>query len=218
MAEITCVTLDGPAGVGKTTLARRIARELAIAYLDTGAMFRAAALALGDVPPEDEQTVGRAAAALDFTLSGQGENSALLLDGRPLGPEIRSEEAARLASNLARVPALRQALKQAQRKIKGETRLVAEGRDMGTVVFPDASHKFFLDAAPEERARRRASQLQDMGRPADYEAILQAIRERDDQDRNRDVAPLKPAEDAVIVDTTRLDAEQAFQAIMNRLG
>lgn len=214
MAESSCVTLDGPAGVGKTTLARRLAQSLRIAYLDTGAMYRAVALALGDSAPTDEAALGRAVARLHFTLKGTGADSMLLMDGRPLGPEIRTEETARLASNVAKVPAVREALKAAQQAIGRATPLAAEGRDMGTVVFPNARRKFFLDAAPEERARRRLLQLQEMGAPADYDAILQAIRERDDQDRNRAAAPLKPAEDAIIIDTTDLDVDGVFQTLL----
>jgi cytidylate kinase len=217
MAELLCVTLDGPAGVGKTTLARRLAQSLQIAYLDTGAMYRVAALALGEPAPTDEASMGKAVAQLHFALEGTGADSVLLLDGRPLGPEIRTEETARLASNAAKIPAVREALKAAQQAIGCATPLVAEGRDMGTVVFPNARRKFFLDAAPEERAKRRLLQLQSMGESADYDAILQAIRERDDQDRNRAAAPLKPADDAIIIDTTNLDVDGVFQALLTHL-
>jgi cytidylate kinase len=161
--------------------------------------------------------MGKAVAQLHFALEGTGADSVLLLDGRPLGPEIRTEETARLASNAAKIPAVREALKAAQQAIGCATPLVAEGRDMGTVVFPNARRKFFLDAAPEERAKRRLLQLQSMGESADYDAILQAIRERDDQDRNRAAAPLKPADDAIIIDTTNLDVDGVFQALLTHL-
>ena len=138
----------------------------------------------------------------------------LLLNGRPLGEEIRSEEAALLGSNAARLPAVREFLKAAQQAIGKATPLVAEGRDMGSVVFPRARHKFFLDASIEERARRRFLQLKDQGRPAELTRIAEQIRLRDEQDRNRPIAPLVPAADAVVIDTTALSVAQAFERLV----
>jgi len=210
------ITLDGPAGVGKTTLARMVAQALGLAYLDTGAMFRATALRLGEggwkLPsPELEHRLS----GMEFSLEGAGDGSRLLLNGAPVGDEVRTEQVGMWASNIATLPAVRQRQKDAQRAIGSSTSLVAEGRDMGTVVFPKARSKFFLDADPAVRAMRSADQLSAMGAPADLTAIETAIRERDTQDRTRAVAPLVPAGDAQVIDTSGLSLEQVFGAIMD---
>lgn len=208
------VTLDGPAGVGKSTLAKLLAQRLALAYLDTGAMFRAVGLALGPQGAElPESRIRQALSGLAFSLRGSGEDSTLLLNGAPLGGEIRSEEAAMQGSNAAKLPAVREFLKAAQQAIGSTTPLVAEGRDMGSVVFPEARHKFFLDATIEERTKRRFLQLQRLGQPADLARITEQIRIRDEQDRNRPIAPLAPAPDAIVIDTTELTLAQVFQRL-----
>ncbi len=212
------VTLDGPAGVGKTTLAKRLAEALGVAYLDTGAMFRAVAWKLGEGAWDwPEERLSEALGAVRFSLSGQGADSRLALNGEPLSEAIRTESVARWASNVARLPVVRAALKKAQQDIGRDCPLVVEGRDMGTVVFPAAPHKFFLDADPAVRAQRRVDQLRQAGQAADFEDILAQIKARDDQDRNRAAAPLKPAADAVIVDTSRLDVEGVFQVILGHI-
>ena len=212
---LTTVTLDGPAGVGKTTLARRTARSLGVAYLDTGAMFRATAWRLGvDSWEWSEDRLAEALESLGFTLEGEGEDSRLLLNGAPLTEAIRTETVGMWASNLATLPVVRTFQKKAQQAIGAEVSLVAEGRDMGTVVFPGARYKFFLDATPRERGRRRFEQLRSMGQEADLETIVQAIEERDRQDRGRKTAPLRPADDAVVIDTTELSIEKVFDRIM----
>ncbi len=213
--NITIVTLDGPAGVGKTTVARSLAGRLGIAYLDTGAMFRSVAYAFGEGAwelPVDKLVpqLNR----LDFDLEGAGPSSELLLNGYPLSPEIRTEEVGLWASHLARIPVVRDFLRRNQQAIGRTTPLVAEGRDMGSVVFPDAPFKFFLDASIEVRAKRRFEQLRAMEMEEDLERIQAQIRIRDDQDRNRAVAPLKPAEDAVIVDTGVTDVDGVLERIM----
>ncbi|MBU1003889.1 MAG: (d)CMP kinase [Proteobacteria bacterium] len=215
MSTAIIVTIDGPAGVGKTTLAKRVADALGVAYLDTGAMFRATALILGhgaDQLPENE--LDARLADIHFSLSGSGSVSTLSVHGRVIGDEIRSEEVGMMASTVGTLPRVRSFLKEQQQAVGAVTSLVAEGRDMGTVVFPRASAKIFLDAAPEIRARRRVDQLHEMGKPADLSEITEQIRARDHQDRNRAIAPLKPAEDAHIIDTGPLDIEGVFQAIM----
>lgn len=210
------VTLDGPAGVGKTTLAKRVAQELSIAYLDTGAMFRIFGWKFGETAPTmSEQDLEAHIAQYSFSLSGIGFDSELSVNGTPVGDEIRTEEVAALASSVAKLPVVRDALKRVQREISTQTSLVAEGRDMGSIVFPAAKYKFFLDATAEERGLRRFNQLQEMGKPADLDLIIKQIKERDMQDRTRSIAPLIAAEDAHIIDTTKLDIDGVFTAIMS---
>ena len=208
------ITIDGPAGVGKSSIARILARDLGLAYLDTGAMYRTLGLRLDDAALNGGEA-GRLAVmqGLHFQLTGQGDDSRLTVNGRAVGGEIRTEEVAARASRLAVLPDVRHFLQSAQQRIGQNTSLVCEGRDMGTKVFPQARHKFFLDAAAEVRAKRRFLQLQAQGRPADLEIILSQIIARDDQDRNRPVDPLRPAADAVIVDTGPLDMAGVVAAI-----
>jgi len=209
------ITLDGPAGVGKSTLAKRLADHFEIAYLDTGAMFRATAWKLGEGSWDwDNSKIEEALKSFSFTLSGSGSNSVLSLNGVALTNDIRTEAVGMWASNVAKIPAVRAFQKIAQRAIGETTSLIAEGRDMGTVIFPQAPCKFFLDADLEERARRRFSQLEEMGKPADLSELIVQIRARDEQDRNRKEAPLKAADDAIIVDTTKLDIDGVFEKLV----
>ena len=209
------MTIDGPAGVGKTTMARWTARELGIAYLDTGAMFRTLALRLGeDMARASGDEIRRKAGAIRFSLQGQGEETRILCDGRVVGNEIRTEEVGRLASLLATVPVVREILKEAQRALGRDASLVVEGRDMGTEVFPDATCKIFLDADPAVRAQRRLGDMRALGRVSSLEELERQIRERDERDRNRAVAPLRPAEDAFVIDTSSLTREEVLASIL----
>lgn len=207
------ITIDGPAGVGKTTVARMAADNLSIPYLDTGAMYRCAALELGEDGLNLPDAELRAASqALEFSLKGAGAGSMLLCGGSAPGGAIRTEAVAALASRLAARAPLREALAEAQRKIGSSGPLVAEGRDMGTVIFPDAAFKFFLTATPEARAERRWREFPDSGES--LEEICLKIRERDARDAQRAVSPLKPAPGAIIIDTGSRDACQVLAEIM----
>ena len=218
-ARLPVVTLDGPAGDGKTTLARRMAESLGLAYLDTGAMFRCMALKLGpgaEKLPEDE--LRSRCGQWTFTLSGMGQQSTLFCNGVAVRGEVRTEQVGMLAARIATVPVVRDILRQTQRAIGENSPLVAEGRDMGTVVFPDARFKFFLDAAPEVRAMRRLRDLEERGEAAELTSLTEQIRQRDALDRNRAVAPLRPAPDALIVDTSRLDIEGVLGVMLHHIN
>ena len=213
------IAIDGPSGVGKSTLARLLAKHLGIAFLDTGAMFRILASCLGaEAARLSRRDLQKLLGGFSFTLDGVGDQSRLLCNGRVFGSEIRTEEIAAIASRLATLKAVRDALKAAQRAIGGTTPLVVEGRDAGTVVFPDARHKFFLTAAPEIRARRRAAQLAESGRNVPLEQSIIQIRERDELDSSRVIAPLKPAPDAVIIDAGPLDIQGVLDAMLRHMG
>ena len=212
------ITLDGPAGSGKTTVAKLVAARLGIAYLDSGAMFRALALFLGPGSWDRlEQELGEELSPVHFELVGQADESRLLMNGAPLSEDIRREDVGMWASHLAKVGAVRRHLKAAQQALGARTSLVAEGRDMGTAVFPTARHKFFLEARPEERALRRFKQLQEMGVAADLRELTENLCLRDEQDRSRALAPLKPAEDAAIIDTTGLGPDQVVDIIVAKV-
>ena len=215
MEKQPIITLDGPAGVGKSTLAKRVAGILNIPYLDTGAMFRTVALRLGP-GAEHLPRPDLLARCMDFhfALEGAGAGTILLCNGVPTGREIRTETVGQLASRLATVNTVREYLKGAQRALGKATPLVAEGRDMGTVIFPKARFKFFLDASPDVRALRRFRELEAKGEHPDLATLTDMIRQRDHLDRNRTVAPLKPAEDGIIIDTSAMDIDEVLHAIL----
>lgn len=213
------ITIDGPAGAGKTTLAHAVADKLDIVYLDSGAMFRALAHRLGQQSQHwKEARLEKELQSLEFSLHKNAGQSEMLLNNVPLDPEIRSEEVGLLASSLGLRPSVRTFLKSQQQKLGKQHSLVAEGRDMGSVVFPWANFKFFLQASPKERARRRWLQLQALGTEADLARIEQDMRRRDSQDQERELAPLLPAAEATILDTTSLSQEQVLQTILDKVS
>lgn len=196
------IAIDGPAGAGKSTVSRMLADRLGCVRLDTGALYRVVGLAAtrAGVGPDDPE-LGRFVAGLTIEV----EPDHIRLDGRDVGRAIRTPEASAAASRYAAVPAVRDALLDLQRRLGRARDTVIDGRDIGTVVFPDADVKIFLTAAPEERARRRLAELVERGIDADFAAVLADIEQRDKQDSERAVAPLRRADDAVEVDTSRLD-------------
>lgn len=201
------VTIDGPAGTGKSTAAKRLASALGFEYLDTGAMYRAvAALCLEAEVELNSAEAAELARRAAITFQG----GRTIAQGRDVTEFLRSPEVTQAASIVAQHPEVRSALVARQRELAGELDFVCEGRDQGTVVFPQAECKFFLTASPEERARRRMEELALCGKHVAYEELLAQQRERDERDLTRDVAPLKPAEDAIQIDTTSITLEDVL--------
>ncbi len=205
-APAPVVTVDGPSGVGKGTLSRALARSLGWHWLDSGALYRLTALAALDAGAalDDAPAVAARAAALDVRFEPGDDEDQVILAGREVSRELRTETCGDAASRIAVLPAVRAALLQRQRDFRRPPGLVADGRDMGTVVFPDAKIKIFLTASPEERAKRRYKQLREKGINASLAALVNDITERDRRDAQRAVSPLIPAPDAITLDTTGL--------------
>lgn len=210
------VAIDGPAGVGKSTTARELARRLGYTLVDTGALYRGVALAAEEhgIAWNDADALSALAGNLQLGFADTDDGSSrLLIDGVDRSLEIRTPHISQGASQVSAHPGVRQQLLGIQRGIGQDGGVVLEGRDIGTVVFPDAEVKVFLVAQPKERARRRVGDLETRGMKADQAEILKQIEARDGADANREVAPLKPAEDAVVLDTTELD----FETVVSRL-
>ena len=217
MTKPFIIAIDGPSGAGKSTLGRRLARELGLLYIDTGAMYRAVALAAAAAGVKDSDAEGLANVAHRARIRLEGDPAALrvFLDGRDVSDEIRGEAAGRGASVVSAVPQVRRELVRRQREMgeAGEG-CVLDGRDIGTVVFPSADVKFFLTAVPEARARRRLAEERGRASGRTFEATLADINERDLRDATRDDSPLRIADDAVVIDTTELSVEEVFQRML----
>ncbi len=210
------VTIDGPAGTGKSTAARRLAEQLGFAMLDTGAMYRIVALRCLEVgiPVDDAPALGQLAGSIEMLCF----DGAATADGEDVGNRIRTADVTEAASFVAKVPAVREALVERQRAAAAGRDVVTEGRDQGTVVFPDAERKFFLTASVETRARRRAAELKGKGETVDFDALLAEIAARDDRDRNREIAPLVPAGDAIEIDTSEMTLDEVVEELVQRVG
>ncbi len=211
------IAIDGPSGAGKSTVARSLARRLGYAYLDTGAMYRAVAVMArrGRVDLQDEPSLVDLALSLRFWFpdrpdGGQG----VVVNGLDLSNEIRSGQAGMDASRVSALPGVRQALTAEQRRLGAEGGVVMEGRDIGTVVLPNAEAKFFLQAESQERGRRRLRDLQARGEEPSLEDVVADLEKRDFQDSTRTAAPLRPAEDAIQVDSTRLNAQEVVEKML----
>ena len=214
------VALDGPAGVGKSTVAMAVAAALGLSYVETGALYRAVGLAgkRAGVPGDDEEGLARLAAGMDIRFSLKEGVNRVFLEEEDITDTLRLPEMGPLASMVSAHPRVRSALLTLQRTLGRTGRgAVLEGRDIGTVIFPDTGLKFFLTATSKVRAERRRRQLESKGQTVDYEAILEEIKDRDRADSGRAVAPLKPADDAVVVDTGPLTAVQVVDVILHHV-
>ncbi len=212
------IAIDGPSGAGKSTLGKMLAKELGLLYLDTGAMYRAAALAAVEagVGLDDAQKVSDVVRRADIKLEGEPDSLKVLLDGQDVTTDIRTLDAAQAASIVSTISDVRSRMVELQRSIGEQDKngCVLEGRDIGSVVFPNADIKFFLTAKPEARARRRFEEDKAKGRESTYEKTLAEINERDQRDVSRDDSPLIIAEDAVVIDTSDLDLTEVFEQML----
>ncbi|MFZ5786163.1 MAG: (d)CMP kinase [Acidobacteriota bacterium] len=217
------VAIDGPAGAGKSVTARELAVRLGVPYLDTGAMYRAVALAARRAavafPLDDEgrSRVAELARRIRIEFRGDPRAQRVILDGADVSDEVRTPEVSRLASVISAVPGVRRELVGLQRDMAARTGGVVEGRDIGTVVFPDATLKVFLTATPEVRASRRLDELRHRGIEASYESVLVDQRERDQRDSTRSDSPLRPAGDAIVLDTSGLTIAQVVETLVDRV-
>ncbi|MDX1464710.1 MAG: (d)CMP kinase [Halomonas sp.] len=213
------LTIDGPGGAGKGTISRLVAERLGWHLLDSGALYRLTALAAvkHEVPLDDEARLAEVARSLDVVFVAEPESTRVLLEGEEATSTIRTEQVGDAASRVAALPAVRQALLQRQHDFRKAPGLVADGRDMGTVVFTEAPLKIFLTASASERAHRRQRQLQEAGVDASLSSLLKEIQARDARDMQRSVAPLKPADDAITLDTTRLTIPEVVDRLTELL-
>ena len=206
------IAIDGPSGAGKSTLAKRLAKELGYIYVDTGAMYRSIGLyALRHgVDPKNADAVQALLPDIQLDIRLQDGSQHVYLNGEDVSTDIRAEAVGMAASAVSAHPAVRAFLLDTQRNLAKGQNILMDGRDIGTVVLPDATVKIFLTASPEARAERRRKELEEKGQPADFATVLADIQQRDYQDTHRAVAPLKQAEDAVLVDSSDIDFEQTF--------
>jgi len=213
------VAIDGPAGAGKSTIAKAAAKELELIYVDTGAMYRTIGLACLDdgISPENSKAVIEKLKSIVLELKYVDGEQRMILCGKDVSDDIRTERVSMTASVVSKIPEVRAFLLEQQRGFARSDNIIMDGRDIGTVVLPDAQVKIFLTASAESRAKRRTLQLEEKGIEANYDAILEDIRKRDYQDSHREIAPLKAAPDAVVVDTTELTLEGSINAVIQTI-
>jgi cytidylate kinase len=212
------ITIDGPAGAGKTTVSRGLADRLGYRYIDTGALYRGVALAvqIQEVDPENDDELRQLCIDIDLTIVRKKEGLGLFLSGENISDRIRTPEITMLASAVSARPAVREFLLDLQKDLGREKAAVFEGRDMGTVVFPDADIKFFLDASTRTRALRRYAEQKDKSSQT-LDEVERDIQQRDRDDSTRDMAPLKPAADAIIIDSTELNADEVVDLMVSHI-
>ncbi len=220
MKEIINVAIDGPAGAGKSTVARAAAKALGYIYVDTGALYRAVGLnALrAGIQTDDADAVTATLGSIRVELKFENGEQLVLLNGENVSSEIRTPDASMAASNVSAIPAVRAFLFDLQRNIAAENDCIMDGRDIGTVVLPDAQVKIFLTASPEIRAKRRYDELIEKGQQVDFKDVLDDLIKRDYNDSHREVAPLRPADDGVIVDTSELTLEESINKVIEVIG
>jgi cytidylate kinase len=215
-ADVPVIAIDGPGGSGKGTITIRLANHLGWHFLDSGALYRLTALAVikKQVPLDNESALGEVAANLDIRFETGGNGVRAILDEQDVTDRLRGEDTGAVASQVAAIPAVRAALASRQRRFRQLPGLVADGRDMGTVIFPDAKLKIFLTASARIRAERRYKQLKDKGESVNLTRLFREIKARDARDQSRSIAPLRPAEDAVIIDSTHMDIDEVFKKVL----
>ena len=212
------IAIDGPAGAGKSTIAKSAAKELGFVYIDTGAMYRAiglAAIRAGVDPDKDIQAVEKLLPDIKVDISHSKSGQLVFLNGEDVSTEIRLPDVSVAASDVSRIPAVRSKLLDLQRSIAEKTDVIMDGRDIGTVVLPDAQLKIFLTASVEERAMRRYRELCEKGIECNFDEVKKDMAYRDKNDSERDIAPLKPADDSIIVDTTGKTLEESVDMLLN---
>lgn len=216
MAKMISIAIDGPAGAGKSTIARRLARELGYRYVDTGAIYRTVAyfMDLWGVSPKDVDGIARYIDELTVGIEYDDNGvQHMIMNGMDVTEDIRSQDISQKASMVSAHAVVREMLLDMQREVARRFNVIMDGRDIGTVVLPQATVKIFLTASPEVRARRRTDELLAKGQKANYDTVLKEIRQRDYQDTHREIAPLKMARDSIKVDTSDMNLDQAVEAI-----
>lgn len=211
------ITIDGPSGVGKSTVSRVLADRLGYSYLNTGAMYRTVALKVfrSNIDPEDEHELRILLSKLNLSFEENGGGFHIFLDGKDVSHEIKTPEISMLASYISLKPFVREILSDIQRRIGERGNIILEGRDIGTVVFPDADIKFYLDASPEIRASRRYREMVQMGRHIDWQEVFEDLIRRDASDTKRDISPLEPAEDAIIIESGHMTIEEVIDRMLS---
>lgn len=211
------VAIDGPAGSGKGTVAKLIGEKINLINIDTGAMFRCVALEMlrNKVSLDNEKEIQKILDNINIEFKNENKEDKIILNGEDVSFKIRDEEVSNFVSPISTIKIIRDSLLKLQRKIAENKNVIMEGRDIGTTVFPNADVKIYLTASVEERARRRVKQNINKGIESNYEAILENIKDRDERDSNREIAPLKKAEDAILVDSTNMEIEEVVNTISN---
>ncbi len=213
------ITIDGPAGSGKSTIARLLAKRLGFTYLDTGALYRAVAYEIKDkgIDIKDRKRLYEIVKNMDLMFEYDKDDTLIYVNGIEVSEQLRTPEMDMLSSRISKIKEVREALLELQRKLAEKGKVIAEGRDMGTVVFPRAKIKFFLTATLKERAKRRYIQLKEKGVDVEFKKIMKDLKRRDEQDTSRAIAPLRAAKDAIIIDTTELGVQEVLERLIFKI-